>query len=48
MNGVSCVTTIPGCIAMVQALEALQQNPTPRVRAIQDWAAAMNEVPVTA
>ncbi len=48
MNGVSCVTTIPGCIAMVHALEALQQNPTPRVRAIQDWATAMNEVPVTA
>jgi carbamoyl-phosphate synthase large subunit len=37
MNGVPCVTTIPGCIAVVQALEALRKNPTPQVRALQDW-----------
>jgi len=39
MNGVSCVTTLPGCIAVVQALEALQHNRSPRVKALQDWAA---------
>ena len=38
MNGVPCVTTLPGCHAVVQALEALIQNPAPRVRALQDWA----------
>ncbi len=37
MNGVPCVTTLPGCHAVVQALEAIIQNPTPRVKAIQDW-----------
>ncbi|MBI1346542.1 carbamoyl-phosphate synthase large subunit [bacterium] len=39
MNGVSCVTTLPGCIAVVQALEALKDNRSPRVKALQDWAA---------
>jgi carbamoyl-phosphate synthase large subunit len=38
MNGVPCVTTLPGCIAVVQALEALSRHPTPDVRALQDWA----------
>ena len=38
MNGVACVTTLPGCIAVVQALEAMIQNPTPQVKALQDWA----------
>ncbi|OYW17882.1 MAG: carbamoyl phosphate synthase large subunit, partial [Planctomycetales bacterium 12-60-4] len=38
LNGVACVTTLPGCIAVVQALEGLQKNPTPRVKALQDWA----------
>ncbi len=38
LNGVSCVTTLPGCVAVVQALEGLQKNPTPRVKALQDWA----------
>ncbi|MDX1968562.1 MAG: carbamoyl-phosphate synthase large subunit [Planctomycetaceae bacterium] len=38
LNGVSCVTTLPGCLAVVQALEGLQKNPTPRVKALQDWA----------
>ncbi len=41
MNGISCVTTIPGCIAVVQALEALAKNPAPHVCTIQDWAAEM-------
>jgi carbamoyl-phosphate synthase large subunit len=35
--GVSCVTTVPGCLAVVQALEALAQNPTVTVRSIQEW-----------
>jgi len=35
--GVPCVTTLPGCFAVVQALEAMCQNPVPRVKAIQDW-----------
>ncbi len=35
--GVPCVTTLPGCIAMVQALEALGKTPVPEVRALQDW-----------
>jgi carbamoyl-phosphate synthase large subunit len=35
--GVPCVTTLPGCIAVVKALEALAQNSAPEVRALQDW-----------
>jgi carbamoyl-phosphate synthase large subunit len=35
--GVPCVTTLPGCVAVVAALEALSKNPAPRVRALQDW-----------
>ncbi|MFN0199316.1 MAG: carbamoyl phosphate synthase large subunit, partial [Planctomycetaceae bacterium] len=38
MYGVPCVTTIPGCLAVVKAIEAIQINPIPRVQAIQDWA----------
>ncbi|QDT82050.1 Carbamoyl-phosphate synthase large chain [Gimesia maris] len=37
--GVTCVTTIPGCLAVVKALEALAEDPTPQVRALQDWMA---------
>ncbi len=37
--GVTCVTTIPGCLAVVKALEALANDPTPQVRALQDWMA---------
>ena len=36
-HGVPCVTTVPGCLAVVQALEAMLENPVPRVRALQDW-----------
>ncbi|WP_010581805.1 carbamoyl-phosphate synthase large subunit [Schlesneria paludicola] len=39
VNAIPCVTTLPGCIAFVQALEALREHPTPEVKAIQDWAA---------
>ncbi|MCA9112864.1 MAG: carbamoyl phosphate synthase large subunit, partial [Planctomycetaceae bacterium] len=35
--GVPCVTTMPGCEAMVQAIESLRKDPLPHVRAIQDW-----------
>jgi len=35
--GVPCVTTIPGCLAVVQALQASSENPTPHVCALQDW-----------
>jgi carbamoyl-phosphate synthase large subunit len=37
--GVPCVTTLPGCLAVVAALEALSKNPTPRVKPIQEWLA---------
>ncbi|MDA1017926.1 MAG: carbamoyl-phosphate synthase large subunit, partial [Planctomycetota bacterium] len=36
-HGIPCVTTIPGCIAVTQALEALVKDPVPHVRALQDW-----------
>ena len=39
MNRIPCVTTLPGCIAVVQALDALREHPTPEVKAIQDWIA---------
>ena len=35
--GVPCVTTLPGCLAVIQALEALAKDPVPRVKALQDW-----------
>ena len=38
--GVPCVTTLPGCLAMVDALEARREQPLPRVMAIQDWIAS--------
>ncbi|MCA9090672.1 MAG: carbamoyl-phosphate synthase large subunit, partial [Planctomycetaceae bacterium] len=37
LYGVPCATTLPGCLAMVRALEHLQAQPVPRVQAIQDW-----------
>ena len=36
--GVPCVTTVPGCLAVAQALEAYHADATPTVRALQDWA----------
>ena len=44
--GVPCVTTVPGCLAVVRALEASAENPTPRVRALQDWCRADQSTPV--
>ena len=38
--GVPCVTTLPGCLAVIQALEAFAKDPSPKVKAIQDWMAA--------
>ncbi|NOX54194.1 MAG: carbamoyl-phosphate synthase large subunit [Planctomycetes bacterium] len=39
LYGVPCTTTIPGCLAVVRALEALSQNPVPHVQSLQDWMA---------
>ena len=36
--GVPCVTTLPGCQAVVQGLEASASSPVPRVRSLQEWA----------
>ena len=35
--GIPCVTTVPGCYAVVEALEALAADPQPRVRSLQEW-----------
>ncbi|MCA9036725.1 MAG: carbamoyl-phosphate synthase large subunit, partial [Planctomycetaceae bacterium] len=35
--GVPCVTTLPGCLAVVDALTALQKNPLPQIKSIQEW-----------
>ncbi|MCA8993038.1 MAG: carbamoyl-phosphate synthase large subunit [Planctomycetaceae bacterium] len=35
--GVPCVTTLPGCIAMVRALQFQHEHPSPVVKALQDW-----------
>ena len=37
LYGVSCVTTVPGCLAVVQALEALASNPDVSVKSLQEW-----------
>lgn len=39
-HGVPCVTTLPGCLAVVDALEALAAQPEPRVKSIQEWIGA--------
>ncbi|MBM82549.1 MAG: carbamoyl phosphate synthase large subunit [Planctomycetaceae bacterium] len=36
-HGVPCVTTIPGCLAVVQALKATAKDPVPIVCALQEW-----------
>ena len=36
-HGVPYVTTVPGCLAVVRALQAIAENPIPKVRALQDW-----------
>ena len=35
--GVPCVTTLPGCVAVVDALEALAAAPAPHVVSLQEW-----------
>lgn len=37
-HGVPCVTTLPGCLAVVDALEALAEQPELKVKSIQEWA----------
>jgi carbamoyl-phosphate synthase large subunit len=37
-NGVPCVTTLPGCLAMVRAIEFLNAHPAPQVKPLQAWA----------
>ncbi len=39
--GVPCVTTLPGCLAVVGAIEALREKPELEVRALQDWFSAI-------
>ncbi len=36
--GVPCVTTLPGCLAMVRALEWRRDQPEPDVCPLQTWA----------
>jgi carbamoyl-phosphate synthase large subunit len=42
-HGIPCVTTLPGCLAVVQALEASEKNPILQVFALQDWAPKKSE-----
>ncbi|MBD3673634.1 MAG: carbamoyl-phosphate synthase large subunit [Planctomycetaceae bacterium] len=41
--GVPCVTTFPGCLAVVNAIEALRQAPEVEVCALQDWFAPASQ-----
>ncbi len=43
-HSIPCVTTMPGCVAMVKALIALAENPTPTVKALQDWSGTPTRV----
>jgi carbamoyl-phosphate synthase large subunit len=36
-HGVPCVTTLAGCLAAVHAMQALEDNPAPRVKSLQEW-----------
>ncbi len=38
IHRVPCVTTLPGCLAVVDALEALAKQPELHVKSIQEWA----------
>ncbi len=40
--GVPCVTTLPGCVAVVDALEAEAADPPPRVVSLQEWHGEIN------
>jgi carbamoyl-phosphate synthase large subunit len=35
--GIPCVTTLPGCFAVVKAIEAHALEPIPKVKSIQEW-----------
>ena len=37
-HGVPCITTLSGCQAVARAVEALAEDPKPKVQALQDWA----------
>ena len=37
-HGVPCVTTLPGCLAVVDALEAMSAQPELHVKSLQEWA----------
>ncbi|HAD61848.1 MAG TPA: carbamoyl phosphate synthase large subunit, partial [Planctomycetaceae bacterium] len=37
-HGVPCVTTLPGCLAVVAALEAMSAQPELQVKSLQEWA----------
>ena len=39
---IPCVTTLPGCVAVVDALEALRAEPDPQIRTIQEWGLDLN------
>ncbi|MCA9117067.1 MAG: carbamoyl-phosphate synthase large subunit, partial [Planctomycetaceae bacterium] len=36
-HGIPCVTTLPGCLAVVRALEAAAEKAIPDVRSLQEW-----------
>ncbi|MEZ6061811.1 MAG: carbamoyl-phosphate synthase large subunit [Planctomycetaceae bacterium] len=38
-HGIPCVTTLPGCLAVVDALEAMAAQPELQVKSLQEWAA---------
>ena len=38
-HGIPCVTTLPGCLAVVKAIEAFCEDATPRVKSLQEWLA---------
>jgi carbamoyl-phosphate synthase large subunit len=42
-HGIPCVTTLPGCLAVVQALEASEKKSLLQVFALQDWFSKKNE-----
>jgi len=37
--GVPCVTTLPGCFAMVKAIEYMHAHSQPQVQSLQEWMA---------
>ena len=41
IQGVPCVTTLPGCHAMVKAIEYQIAHPQPQVQALQTWAKSL-------